>query len=128
MIGPTPSQNRVSGIVVDSAIAVHRALGPGLLESIYEQCLAHELSGRGLIVDRQRTFPIRYKDLCIEGALRVDLIVEDVVVLEIKATERILPVHEAQVLTYLKLSGRRLGLLIIFNVPVLKDGVRRLVL
>ena len=114
--------------MVDSAIAVHRALGPGLLESIYEQCLAHELSGRGLIVDRQRTFPIRYKDLCIEGALRVDLIVEDVVVLEIKATERILPVHEAQVLTYLKLSGRRLGLLIIFNVPVLKDGVRRLVL
>lgn len=113
--------------IVDSAFTVHSALGPGLLESVYEQCLAHELQSRGLRIDRQILVPVRYRDILIDAGFRLDLVVEDLVVVELKAMEKLLPVHEAQILTYLKLSGKRLGLLINFNVPLIKDGIRRFI-
>jgi GxxExxY protein len=119
--------NRVSGIIVDSAYAVHLELGPGLLESVYEQCLALELQARGLALARQVSQPVAYRGARMDFGFRLDLLVEDLVVVEIKAAERLLPVHEAQLLTYLKLSGRQLGLLINFNVPRIRDGIRRLV-
>jgi GxxExxY protein len=121
-----PEYNRLSGIVVDSALAVHRALGPGLLESVYEECLAYELRDRGLTVARQLSLPVTYRGVRIEAGFRIDLVVEDLIILEIKAAERLLSIHEAQLLTYLKLSGKRLGLLINFNVAVIKDGIRRI--
>ncbi|MBI3743221.1 MAG: GxxExxY protein [Chloroflexi bacterium] len=114
--------------IVDSAIAVHRELGPGLLESVYEQCLCHELAQRDVPWRSQVTLPIVYKGLRLESGLRLDLLVGDAVVVEIKSVDALLPLHEAQVLTYLRLSQRRLGLLINFNVRLLKDGIRRLVL
>jgi GxxExxY protein len=124
----TSDHNRVSGAVVDAAFRVHNTLGPGLLESVYEHCLVHELASRNLAFSRQLALPIVYRDLRIDGGLRLDLLVETLVVVEIKAVERLLPIHEAQLLTYLKLSKKRLGLLINFNVPVLKDGLRRMAL
>ena len=126
-MGPTDAHNRVSGLVMDGALAVHRTLGPGLLESVYEQCLAIELRERGLTVERQVSLPLDYKGHMFDGALRLDLLVADRVIVEMKAVERFLPIHEAQLQTYLKLSDRRLGLLINFNVIMLRDGVRRLV-
>jgi GxxExxY protein len=119
--------NRVSGVIVDSAFAVHQALGPGLLESVYEQCLALELQTRGVAVSRQVSLPVTYRGTRIDAGFRLDLLVEDLVVVEIKAAERLLPIHDAQLLTYLKLSDRQLGLLINFNVPRIKDGIKRLV-
>jgi GxxExxY protein len=115
-----------SGLVVDCAIEVHRALGPGLLESVYETCLAFELRERGCDVRSQQPLPLVYKTLALDNAYRIDLIVNDAIVVEVKTVERILPIHEAQLLTYLKLSRRRLGLLLNFQVPLLKDGIRRL--
>jgi GxxExxY protein len=106
---------------------VHRALGPGLLESAYEACLAHELSLRGLAVRRQVPLPIVYEGLTLEAGYRLDLLVGDLVIVEIKAVEGLLRLHEAQLITYLKLSGLSLGLLINFNVGLFRDGVRRLV-
>ena len=114
--------------VVDAAYAVHRALGPGLFESGYEVCLIHELNKRGLKVDRQVAVPVVYDDVRLDAGLRLDLVVENGVLVELKSVETILPVHHAQVLTYLKLSGLRLGLLINFNVPVIRDGIKRIVL
>ena len=128
MIGLTADHNRVSGLIVDAALEVHRALGPGLLESVYEQCLAHELGRRHLDVVRQLTLPVRYKDLSLEGGLRIDLMVHSLVIVEVKAVERLAPVHEAQLLTYLRLAQKRLGLLINFNVALLKSGLRRVAL
>lgn len=126
---PLPSEvNKVSGEVINGAFRVHKALGPGLLESVYEVCLHHELSMRGLQVERQLTLPVVYGDVRLDGGLRLDMLVEKSVVVEIKAVEALLPVHKAQLLTYLKLSSHRLGLLINFNVPVLKDGITRLIL
>ena len=124
---PDREHNRISGLVVDSAIAVHRRLGPGLLESVYERCLVIELAERELEVDRQVILPIFYKGERIDGALRIDLLVHDRVIVEIKSVEQLLPIHEAQLLTYLRLSGRRVGLLINFNVPLLRQGLKRLV-
>jgi GxxExxY protein len=112
--------------IVDSAFAVHTALGPGLLESVYEQCLAYELQARKLRVSRQIQLPIQYRELLVEGGLRIDMLVNESVIVEIKAVEKLLPIHEAQLLTYLKLANHRLGLLINFNVPKIKDGIRRL--
>lgn len=106
---------------------VHTTLGPGLLESVYDQCLVAELKSRNLWVERQVGLPICYRSLRIDAGFRLDLLVEKLVVVEIKAVERLLPIHDAQLLTYLRLSGYRLGLLINFNVMRLKDGVRRLV-
>ena len=114
--------------IIGAAIEVHRALGPGLLESAYEQCLCHELHLRRLAFQRQVDLPVSYKGLNLDCGYRIDLIVECEVVLELKAIETILPVHEAQLLTYLKLSGKHVGLLINFNTPVLTRGIRRIVL
>jgi GxxExxY protein len=118
----------VARAVLDGAFAVHRALGPGLLESVYESCLAIELEGRAIGFVRQAAVAIQYQGRALEPGFRIDLLVDDEVVVEIKAVERLMPIHDAQVLTYLKLAQKRLGLLINFNVPLLRDGIRRLVL
>ncbi len=117
----------LSDKVIGLAIEVHKALGPGLLESAYEQCLCHELERSGLPFRRQVPLPVIYKDVRLECAYRMDVVVDDKLVLELKTVENILPLHQAQLLTYLKLSGIRTGLLMNFHSPVLKDGIRRLV-
>ena len=117
--------NRISFLIIQSAIQVHRALGPGLLESIYRHCIIYELRERGLNVVAEQIVPIRYGPLIFEAGYRLDLLVEDQVLVELKAVELILPVHHAQLLSYLRLTGKPLGLLINFNVPVLADGVTR---
>lgn len=119
--------NEISGAVVDAAMKVHTALGPGLLESVYEKCLKHELTKRGLRVEAQIWLPVIYDGVEIEGGYRIDLLVEGQVVVELKVVEQILDIHKAQLLSYLKLSDKRVGLLINFNVVHLRDGIRRLV-
>lgn len=119
--------NHVSRVVVDCAMKVHSALGPGLLESAYEACLAYELQKSGLQVASQVTLPVVYEGVRLDVGYRIDLLVEDCLVVELKAVEAVLPVHEAQIISYLKLSGNKLGLLINFKVPHLKDGIRRFV-
>ncbi len=114
--------------IIGASIEVHRHLGPGLLESAYEECLCHELHLRGLSFERQVDLPVPYKGLLLGCGYRMDLVVEHEVVLELKAIESILPVHEAQLLTYLKLSGKHVGLLINFNTPLLTRGIKRIVL
>jgi len=114
--------------VIGLAMEVHRALGPGLLESAYEECLCYELASHGIRFDRQVPLPVIYKSVRLDCAYRLDLAIEDMLVAELKTVERILPVHEAQLLTYLRLSGRTTGLILNFHVPVLKDGIKRLVL
>jgi GxxExxY protein len=114
--------------VVDAGLRVHEALGPGLLESAYEHCLAHELTQRGKVVQRQVPMPISYNGTQLDAGYRIDLLVENWVIVEIKAQEAILPIHHAQLLTYLRLSGCRLGFLLNFNVPLYKSGLRRVVL
>ena len=116
----------VSGIIIGAAIDVHRALGPGLLESAYEACLAYELIERGMQVERQKELPVTYKEVNLDVGYRLDLVVNGVVVVELKAVNRLAPIHQAQLLSYLKLSGLKLGLLINFNETVLKNGIRRL--
>jgi GxxExxY protein len=118
--------NKLTGEVIGAAIEVHKILGPGLLESAYEECLAHEFNLRDIRFERQKELPIEYKGLKIDCNYRMDLLVEIQLVLELKACENLQPIHEAQLLTYLKLSGRKLGLLINFNVPLLKDGIKRI--
>jgi GxxExxY protein len=113
--------------IIGAAIEVHRALGPGLLESIYQRCMEHELRLRGIECKPQEPLPITYKGLYLEADLRMDLYFPDKLVVELKAVERILPIHEAQLLTYLRLTKIRRGLLINFCVPVLKDGIKRMV-
>lgn len=113
--------------VIGAAIEVHRALGPGLLESIDEECLAHELTSRGISYRRQVSLPLIYKGVRLESGYRLDLVVNDLVVLELKAVEHLLPVHEVQLLTYLRLTGKWLGLLLNFHVTVLQRGIRRIV-
>ncbi len=120
--------DRIGRIVVDSAIAVHRTLGPGLLESVYEACLAEELRQRGLMVERQVGVPVTYGEARLEVGFRIDLLVEKCVVVEIKSIDALASIHMAQVLTYLRFSGYRLGYLINFNSTLLKNGLRRLVL
>ena len=120
--------DRISGDVVDAAMRVHSSLGPGLLEGAYEACLAYELRRRGRVVECQAAQSIRYDDVVLlENCYRIDLLVDDAVVVELKTVERLLPVHEAQLLSYLVLSGRRVGLLLNFRVTHMRDGVRRLV-
>jgi len=118
--------NDLTGNVIGAAIEVHKALGPGLLESIYEECLCHELQLRKLSFERQREVPVRYKGVKLDCGYRLDILIEDVLILEIKSCERLQPIHEAQLLTYLKLARIKWGLLINFNVPVLKAGIKRL--
>ena len=119
---------RLASIIVDSGLKVHRALGPGLLESAYEHCLAHELHIRGLRVDRQVSLPIIYEGARLDAGYRLDLLVERAVIVEVKVVEALMPVHQAQLLTYLKLSGCRIGFLMNFHVALFKQGVKRLVL
>jgi GxxExxY protein len=119
--------NEITGKIIQSAIEVHKHLGPGLLESVYEECLCHELYLMGLSFERQKNLPVEYKDIKLDCGYRLDLVVEKQVIVEIKAVEKLLPIYEAQVLTYLKLSGLRVGLLINFNCPVLKEGLKRLI-
>ncbi len=114
--------------IIGAAIEVHRALGPGLLESAYEECLCHELDLRGLEFRRQVELPVLYKGLKLDCGYRLGLVVQDEVVVELKSVKKILPVHEAQLLTHLKVAGKRVGLLINFNVPLLTEGISRRVL
>jgi GxxExxY protein len=119
---------RLSKQAVDAAIKVHRALGPGLLESVYEICLTHELRKRGLQIETQVPIPVVYDGIRLEAGLRIDLLVAKQLIIEIKAVEQMNRIFKAQVLTYLKLTGLRLALLINFNVLLLKDGIERVVL
>ncbi|MCL4211868.1 MAG: GxxExxY protein [Phycisphaerales bacterium] len=114
--------------IIACAIRVHRALGPGLLESVYEVCLAHELAKEGLRFARQVDVPVRYDAVLLDAGFRIDLLVEDAVVVELKAVEKVQPIHEAQLLTYLRLSGKSVGLLLNFNELRLRDGLIRRVL
>jgi len=120
-------ENEISGIILDAAITVHRKLGPGLLESVYERVLEYELKRRGLIVERQKPIAIEYEDLVIKDSFRADLVVEDKVIVELKSVERVEKVHKKQVLTYIRLADMRLGLLINCGAPLLKDGIFRIV-
>jgi GxxExxY protein len=120
--------DKVASKIVDAAFAVHTALGPGLLEGVYEACLLHELRNRNLKVERQVCLPVVYEGLRLNTGLRLDMVVDKRVLVELKAVEMLLPVHRAQVLTYLKLSGYRLGLLVNFNSVLIKQGIRRIAL
>lgn len=120
------NENDISKIVVDCAFKVHKTLGPGLLESTYEACLFHEILKRELFAEQQKTLPVSYGELQIECGYRIDIIVEKSLILELKCVEKILPVHQAQLMTYLKLSKIKTGLLINFNVPLIKDGIKRI--
>jgi GxxExxY protein len=119
--------NAITEQIIGAAMEVHRALGPGLLESAYEACLVFELRGRGLSVEQQKPLPITYKNIKLDCGYRLDLVVANCVIVKIKAVERLNPVHEAQLLSYLKLSNCRVGLLLNFHCTMLKHGIRRLV-
>ena len=121
------AENVLTDRIIGAAIEVHRHLGPGFLESVYEQCLCYELTQLGLRFQTQVHLPIHYKGLKLEGALKMDMVVEEAIVVEIKATEGLSPIHSAQLLTYLKSANKRVGLLINFNVPILKNGLKRIV-
>ncbi len=114
--------------IIGAGIEVHRCLGPGLLESAYEECLCHELSLQGIRFERQRPLAVLYKGIKIDCSYRLDVVVDEAVIVEVKAVDTIIPIHEAQLLTYLKLSGIRIGLLMNFHEAILKDGIRRRIL
>lgn len=122
---PAESYNQLTSQIIAAAIEVHRRLGPGLLESSYEACLVYELTKRGLKAESQLALPVVYDDVKLDAGYRIDVLVENAVVLELKAVEALAPIHEAQLITYLKLSGRKVGLLINFNVVRLVDGIVR---
>lgn len=122
----TQSFTDITGKVIGACMGIHRHLGPGLLESAYEECLCYGLSAAGIRFERQKPLPVRYKSVNLDCGYRRDLVVEEKIILELKTVEHLLPIHEAQLLTYLKLSGLTLGLLINFNVPVLKNGIKRI--
>ena len=117
--------NKITEKIIGCAIEVHKLLGPGLLESAYEECLTYELAKAGLKTERQKPIPVVYKEIHLECGYRIDILVEDMVILELKTVESFCPVHEAQILTYLKFSKKRTGLLINFNITVLKNGIKR---
>jgi GxxExxY protein len=119
--------NKLSSKIIGAAIEVHKALGPGLLESAYEECLCHEFGLRGLSNERQKPLPVTYKGKKLDCGYRLDIVVENTIILELKSCEKIEPIHKAQILTYLKLSGLSLGLLLNFNVPVMRGGIVRIV-
>jgi GxxExxY protein len=126
--GAANDAEEIARILVDAGLKVHRALGPVLLESAYEHCLAHELGARGLRLKRQAILPIAYEGMILDAGYRLDLIVEDRVIIEVKSIDALSRVHDAQILTYLKLSGCRIGFLMNFNVPLFKQGLKRFVL
>ena len=117
--------NQISNKIIGAATEVHKFLGPGLLESIYEESLCHELELRGIAFERQKPIPITYKNRLLDGCYRLDIVVEGIIVLELKSCEKIESIHKAQLLTYLKLTGLSLNLLLNFNVPVMRDGIAR---
>ena len=119
--------NEITQKIIGCAIDVHKVLGPGLLESAYEECLAYELDKAGLSIKRQQPIPVIYKEVILDCGYRIDILVENLVVLELKVVDEFHPVHEAQILTYMKFSNKKIGLLINFNVTILKDGIRRFV-
>ncbi|HUY15038.1 MAG TPA: GxxExxY protein [Terriglobia bacterium] len=119
--------NRITEVTIGAAIQVHRVLGPGLLESAYKACLAYELRKRGLVVEPEKPVPLVYEEVKLECGYRMDLLVERSVVVEVKSVDALAPVHEAQTISYLRLSGCKLALLINFNVTLLKDGIRRFI-
>ena len=119
--------NKITSDIIGAAIEIHRALGPGLLESAYEPCMAYEIKKRGYKVEQQKPLHLIYKEISIENAYRLDLLVENSVVVEIKSVEKLAPIYEAQIMSYLKLAQCKVGLLINFNVVVLKSGIRRVV-
>jgi GxxExxY protein len=121
------TDNEITHEIIGAATEVHKRLGPGLLESAYEECLTHELRLRNLSVDRQVALPVVYKKTKLDCGYRLDILVEGRVVVELKSSDRLAPIHEAIILTYLRLSGHKIGLLINFNVAILKDGVRRFI-
>jgi len=120
--------NKLTGEIIGAAIEVHKQLGPGMLESAYEECLSYELSVRGLSIVRQKPVPVVYKEVKLECGYRIDILVNDAVVLELKSVDVLAPIHEAQILTYMRFAKRRIGLLINFNVTVLKNGIKRYVM
>ena len=119
--------NSITGAIITAAMKIHTVLGPGLLESVYRTCLQHELTKQGLRVEAEVWLPIHYETLVLEGAYRADLIVEDTVVVELKAVEEVIPLHKAQLLSYLTLSGKPVGLLLNFNVVHMRDGITRII-
>jgi GxxExxY protein len=127
--GPSPTLelNEISRRIIDAAIQIHKKLGPGLLESVYRECLVHEMRKRGLRVEEEVQVPIVYDGIKLKSPLRLDLLVEAEVIVELKAIDDVVAVHRAQLLSYLRLTGKRLGLLLNFNVVLLKDGIHRIV-
>ena len=121
-------ENWLAGQIVDIAICIHKALGPGLLESIYEKCFCYELTKRNILFERQKIVRLKYDELIIDEGLRIDILIDKLIVVELKAQEYYHPVWEAQLLSYLKLSNNRLGFILNFNVPLMKDGIKRMVL
>ena len=121
-------ENALSKVIIGTAIEVHRLFGPGLLESVYEECLAYELNQQQIPFERQKPIPVAYKDIHLDCGFRVDLLVDNLVIVELKAIEKLAPIHDAQVLTYLRLTQCKLGLLLNFNMLRLRDGIKRLVL
>ena len=119
--------DKISDGIIGAAIEVHRELGPGLLESAYEACLAFELIDRGMRIEQQKSLPVTYRGIQLDAGYRLDLLVEDAIIVEIKAVDQLAPIHQAQLLSYLKLSSCHVGLLINFNVKVLKQGIKRVV-
>lgn len=119
--------NKITETIISAAINVHRALGPGLLESAYEACMVYDLLKTGLKVEQQKPLPIIYRGVKLNCGYRLDLLIDSKVIVEIKSMEKVLPIHEAQLLSYLKISGHKVGLLINFNVKALKDGIKRIV-
>ena len=120
------TENEIAKIVFKLGLKVHRSLGPGLLESAYEQCLFYEINKYGLKVEKQKALPLVYEEVILDAGYRIDLLVESQVIVELKSVEKVIPLYDAQLLSYLKLSGSKIGLLINFNVPRLKDGIKRL--
>ena len=121
------TENEISKVVFDAALKIHKALGPGLLENAYEECLNHELKKSGLLIEKQKELPLIYETVQLDVGYRVDLMIENKFIVEVKAVEELNDIHMAQILTYLKLSGCKLGMLINFNVDLIKNGVRRVI-
>jgi len=121
-------KDELTHAIIGAAIEVHRHLGPGLLESAYEECLSYELRRSNLIFERQKPVPVQYKDVLLDYGYRIDILVDDAVIVELKSVDNLAPIHEAQILTYMKFSQKRIGLLINFNVTVLKNGLKGYVL
>ena len=120
--------NEISGLIVDAAINVHKNLGPGLLENIYEEALCYELEKRRLEYSTQMAIKVPYEDIVLKSQYRLDTLVGNKIILELKCVDRLLPIHDAQLLTYLKISNKKLGLLLNFNAPLMKDGIKRIIL